>query len=69
MARECAGQLVAPDATTIVTDPDHSGSAGFDFNCYRPGAGVEAVFDKFLNYRSRPLDNLSSGNLVDQMRG
>ena len=68
MARERTGQLVATDATAVVTDPDHPDPAGFDFNGYRPGAGIEAVFNKLLDHRSRPLDNFSSSNLVDQMR-
>ena len=30
------------------------------------GAGIQRVFDQFLDHRGRPLDDLAGGNLVDQ---
>ena len=44
---------------TIVGDPNQTLAAAFQLDVDTAGTRVERVFDQFLDYRSRPFNNLS----------
>lgn len=58
-------EIFAPHARTVVGDPDQRRAAvdGYDFDA--GGAGIDGIFDQFLDDACRTLDYLSRGNAVD----
>jgi hypothetical protein len=62
-------QLVSSDAPAIVTHPYQSNAAALDIDLNAVRTGIQAVFDEFLDDRSRPLDHLACGDLVDELTG
>ena len=69
MPRQSECELVARDAAAIVTDDHTLDAAGFQAHFDARGAGVEAVFDQFLDDRRRALDDFAGGDLADQVVG
>ncbi|MCY1428376.1 hypothetical protein D9M71_442580 [compost metagenome] len=61
-------QVVSRNTAAIVPHLQQFDAALLDFDIDAPGTGVQAVFQQFLGYRRRPLDNLAGGNLVGQPR-
>ena len=55
--------LVAGDAGAVVLDLDGSRSALFDGHRDLGGAGVDGVFDQFLDYGGWPFYDLTGGDL------
>lgn len=61
-------QVIGRNAAAIVAHPQQLDAALLDIDINAPGAGIEAVFQQFLDHRSRALDHLAGGNLVRQSR-
>ncbi len=61
--------VVAQHAAAIVDDADQAPAAGFDFDAEIGGAGVERVFEQFLDDRSGPLHHFAGGDLVGDLVG
>ncbi|MNF73693.1 hypothetical protein D3C84_557020 [compost metagenome] len=61
-------QVIGGNATAIVAHPQQLDAALLHIDVDAFGAGVEAVFQQFLDHRSRALDHLTRGNLVRQPR-
>ena len=51
-------------AVAVVDNLDERASRIFQDNLYACGMGVNSIFDKFLNNRSRSLYHFASSNLV-----
>jgi hypothetical protein len=62
-------QLLGRDAAAIVGDRDAFDAAFLEADGDLGGAGVERVFQQFLDHRRRPLDHLAGGNLRNQLVG
>ena len=63
MSREGSFDLVSRDAGAVVLNPDGSGAALFDGDRDPGGAGVDGVFDEFLDGAPGLLDDLAGGDL------
>ncbi|MNC54390.1 hypothetical protein D3C75_1038720 [compost metagenome] len=61
-------QVIGRNAATVVAHPQQFDAALLHIDVDAPGTGVEAVFQQFLDHRSRTLDHLTGGNLVRQSR-
>jgi hypothetical protein len=69
VARERQRQLVARDTGTVILDLDPAGAAGLEHHGDRARAGVDAVFQQFLEHRRGPLDDLAGRYLAhEEMR-
>ncbi len=66
VARKRERQLLALDAAAVVGDDDAPDAARLEPDFDATGAGVERVFDQFLDHRGRPLDHLAGSDLADQ---
>ena len=69
MALEGQQRVVAQHAAAVVQHADEPPAARFDFHPQVRRAGVEGVFEKFLDHRRRPLDHFSGGDLVGDLVG
>ena len=69
MAGQCQGQLVAGNAATIVGDANELDAAFFQMHLNGLAAGIEAVFQQFLEHRGGAFDHFAGGNLADQEVG
>ena len=61
--------IIAAHARAVVHDANEAAAAGLDFNGDARGVGVERVFDQFLDYAGRPLNDLAGGDLVGDLFG
>ena len=69
MTRHRQRQLFRRNAAAIVADADQPHAALFQIDIHAGGAGIEGVFDQFLDDRCRALDHLAGSDLVDQDLG
>ena len=69
MAFEGQQRVVAQHAAAIVHDADEPPSARFHLDAQIGSAGVERVFEQFLDHRSRPFHHLSRGDLIGNLVG
>ena len=69
MGRDRQRQIVGLDAGTIVAHADQARTAILDIDFNAPRPGVKAVLDEFLDHRCGALDDLASGDLVDEFSG
>ena len=67
MARQGQRQFVLTDANTVVTHPDALLAALLDIDLDQAGTGIQAVLQQLLDHRGRPFDDLTGGNLIDQL--
>ena len=67
----CPGQgdIMAIKARAVVGYLDEAFAAVLDSDVDACGLGVDGVFEKLLDHRGWPFDNLSGGYLVDQQCG
>jgi len=68
VSRQGQRQVIGRNAAAIVAHPQQLDAALLHIDIDTPGAGVEAVFQQFLDHRSRALNHLTGGNLVRQSR-
>ena len=68
MAGEDQWQVVRLDAVTVVHDPDQFGPTLFEIDVDARCAGVDGVFQQFLDDAGGPLDDLAGGDLGDDRR-
>ena len=61
--------VVAAHAQAIVRHADEAASAGLDFDGEAARAGVEGIFDEFLDDAGRTLDHFARGDLVGHVLG
>ncbi len=66
---ECERQVAFADAEAIIADFEQPGAAARELHADVQRAGVEAVFEQFLECRRGALDNFAGGDLVDQKIG
>jgi hypothetical protein len=66
MPAQCQRQVVGRDAAAVVGDADQAHAAFFELHVDLRGAGVEAVFQQFLEHRGRALHHLAGRDLADQ---
>ncbi len=69
MPRHGQRQFVRGDAAPVVADADQPDAALLELDIHARGAGVECVFDQFLDHRCGPLDDFAGSDLVDQNLG
>ena len=69
MARQGQRQVVGGNAAAVIGDTDQAYAAFFELHVDLRGAGVEAVFQQFLEHRGRALHHLAGGDLADQQVG
>ena len=62
-------QIVLVDAAAVVRDADQPDATFLDLYVDFCRAGIQAVFDQFLEHRGGPLNNLAGGYLTDQEIG
>jgi hypothetical protein len=62
-------QLIFFDAAAVVDDADQLDSAFLQVHLDGTAAGIQAVFQEFLEYRSRSFDDFTGSNLADQQIG
>jgi len=67
MARHGQRQIIFPDTNAIVFDTDTPLAALLDFNLDGVGLCINAVFQQLFDHRGRPLNDFTSGNLVDKL--
>ncbi len=61
-------QLFRGHPAAIVDNRDQGLAAVFQCDVDAPGAGVDRVFDQFLDRRGRPFDDFAGGDAVDEDR-
>src|SRR6185437_15008318 len=62
-------ELLGGNAATVVAHAHEAYAPALDVHLDAVGAGVQAVFDQFLDHRSGALDHLTGGDLVYQVVG
>src|SRR5207253_1875888 len=65
VAGERERQIVGQDAAAVVDDANQLGAALLDVDVDARAAGVDAVFQQFLDDAGRPLDDFAGGDLGD----
>ena len=68
VAGEGERQIVGVDAAAVVHDANQFGAALFEVDVDARRAGVQAIFEQFLDDAGRPLDDLAGGDLGDDGR-
>ncbi len=69
MARQGQRQLLGRDAAAVVGDGDAFDAAFLQPHGDLGGAGVEGVFQQFLDHGGGPLHHLAGGDLGNQLVG
>ena len=69
VAFEGQQRVVAQHAAAIVHDADQPAAAGFDFHPQIGRAGIQRVFEQFLDDRCRPFHHFARGDLVGDLVG
>src|SRR5262249_38955899 len=59
------GQIFRKDAAAVVDDTNQLRAPLFDVDVNAAAAGIDRVFQEFLDDAGGPLDDLSGGNLGD----
>jgi hypothetical protein len=67
VTRESETELVVGNPASIVEHANQPSAAGFDFELDAVSTRVERILDELLDDRSRPLDDLARGNLIDEL--
>ena len=67
VASEGQLRIGAVHATAVVIHSDQAHSALRDRDTDAGGLGVEGIFNQLLDDRGRAFDNLSSGDLIDEI--
>ncbi len=67
MARQRQRQFLGRDSDPVVTHAAELDPALLDIDVHRRRAGVEAVFQQFLQHGCRALYDLAGGDLIDQL--
>ena len=62
-------QFRGRDAAAVIAHAHQADAATLDVDFDAPGAGVQAVFDDFLDDRRRPLDHFAGSDLVNEFAG
>ena len=66
---EGEAEVVGVDAASVVDDADEVESAVFEVDIDAGGAGVDTVFEEFLDGAGGPFDHLPGGDLRDDLGG
>ena len=69
MALEGQQGIVAQHAAAVVDDADQAPAAGFHFDAHVGGAGVERIFQQFLDDGGGPLHHFAGRDLVGDLVG
>ncbi len=69
MALEGQQGIVAQHAAAVVDNADQAPSAGFHFHANVGGAGIQGVFEKLFDHRSRPFHHFAGGDFVGDLVG
>ena len=69
MAGQGEAKLVGLDAAAIVDHCDAAHAAFLDAHINARGAGIDRVFQQFLDHRRGSLDHFACGDLTHQMVG
>src|SRR5262245_59782975 len=64
MAVECEHRILPTHAGTVVAHLDQRLAALLEAHPHTPRVGVERVLDQLLDYRRRPLDHFTGGDLI-----
>ena len=68
MAGQCERQVIRGDATAVITHLEQLHATLFNIHLDAFCAGIQAVFQQFLDYRGRAFNYLTGSNLVRQPR-
>ena len=69
MALEREQHVVAVHASAVVGHAQQAAAAALHLDIDAGGAGVQAVFDQFLDHRGGTLHHLAGGDLVGELFG
>ncbi len=69
MALEGEQRVVAHHAAAVVRDADELAAAAFDFDADAGGAGIERVFEQFLDHGRGTVHHFAGGDLVGDLVG
>jgi hypothetical protein len=64
MAFEGQQRVVFQHTAAVIDNADQSPPACLDVDAQAGGAGIQRVFEKFFDYRSRPFNDFPGGDLV-----
>jgi hypothetical protein len=64
MAFESKQRIVLQHSASVIDNADQSSPACLNVDAQAGGAGIQRVFEKFFDYRSRPLNDFPSGDFV-----
>ncbi len=59
-------EIGSAHADAVVDDADETATARLNRNVDAGCAGIECVFDKFLNGSRRPFDHFAGGDAIDE---
>ena len=62
-------EIAIGHAAAVVGDADPPPAAAVAENVDPAGAGVDGVFNQFLDHAGRPLDHFAGGDAVDELFG
>ena len=68
MALEREQQILAVDAVAVIDHPDQLTAPSLELDLDPRGTSVDRVLDQLLDDRTRPLDDLTRGDLIGQRR-
>jgi hypothetical protein len=66
MARQRDDKLIRAHAGAVVAYANEAYAAALNIDVDALRAGIETIFDKFLDDRSGALDHFAGGNLIDE---
>ena len=69
MALDTEQHVVAVHARAVVGHAQQAAAAALDLDIDAGGAGVQAVFDQFLDHRGGTLHHLAGSDLVGKLFG
>ena len=67
VATQCQREVVAGDAGAVVADAHQLDAALFELDLDTVGAGVDAVFQQFLDHGGRTLHHFAGSDLIRQL--
>ena len=68
MTGEGQRQIVGVDAAAVIDDANQFGAALLDLDIDAPAAGIDGVFEQFLDDAGGSFDDLAGGDLADDER-
>ncbi len=68
MAPQSQHQIIPMNTATVIPHPDQPGATAFDLDTDLSRAGIQTVFQHFLDHGSGPFNDLTGSDLVGELR-